>query len=417
MALDEALFAPHPARGGMGGKGAARLAFDHRERRSMPRPAEPYGGFEQGPIRPPSEAESLLIRVTRNCPWNHCRFCPVYKGERFSLRPLEHVLADIDRVHRHVARIGELTARAPLEASALPILLRQGDGDPAALRAALHWHWAGMERIFLQDANSLVIRPADLIAILRHLRLRFPWVKRITSYARSHTVARIDDGDLAAMAAAGLNRIHIGMESGSDEVLRLMRKGSSQAQHIRAGLKVKRAGMELSEYIMPGLGGRDLSEIHARESAAALNRIDPDFIRLRTLSIPRGIPLWEEQRAGRFVKCSELQTVREIRLLVAGLEGIGGRIQSDHVLNLFQELEGRLPEDRERLLALLDRFLVLDPQERCRYQVGRRLGLLGGLADLEHPERRARAIEACRQLGITAENADEAIDALMQRMI
>ncbi len=384
----------------------------------MSRREEPYKGFEQGPIRPPSEAQSLLIRVTRNCPWNHCSFCPVYKGERFSLRPLAHVLADIDAVHRYVVRIKDLGERGSLEASALGNLARQGRGeDPAALQAALHWHSAGMRSVFLQDANSLVIRPSELIAILQHLRLRFPWLRRITSYARSHTVARIADADLAAMAVAGLNRIHIGLESGADAVLLMMRKGTSKEEHIRAGRKIKAAGIELSEYVMPGLGGQHLSELHARESADALNHIDPDFIRLRTLSIPRHIPLWRELQEGRFHKCSDLETAREIRLFIASLKGIASRIKSDHILNLFQDLEGRLPGDQARLISILDEFLTLDPEERCRYQVGRRLGLLAGLADLRQPSRRERVEQACRELGITAANADATIDELMRRFI
>ena len=228
---------------------------------SPKRPDPPYGGFEQGPIRPPSEASSLLIRVTRNCPWNRCTFCPVYKGERFSLRPVAHVKKDIDAVHRYVIRFREAGG---LSRKAVDAVMAGGEtDDPAACHAALQWMGAGMASIFLQDANSLIMRPDDLIEILNHLRERFGQVERITSYARSHTIARISDANLAAMAAAGLNRIHIGLESGSDKVLDRVKKGVDKATHIRAGIKVKSAGMELSEYVMPGLGGRALSCDHA----------------------------------------------------------------------------------------------------------------------------------------------------------
>ena len=193
-----------------------------------------YGGFEQGPIRPPSEAGSLLIRVTRNCPWNRCSFCPVYKGQAFSLRSVDHVLKDIDTIHRYVHSIRERSEQSgKISRDDIAALKAQtGPGERTALNAALHWTVNGMRSIFLQDANSLIIKPERLLTILGHLKNRFPWVERITSYARSHTIARISDMDLGLIAAAGLNRIHIGMESGSNRVLAMVRKGADKATHI-----------------------------------------------------------------------------------------------------------------------------------------------------------------------------------------
>ncbi len=268
---------------------------------------EAYTGFEQGPIRPPSEAQSLLIRVSRNCPWNKCTFCPVYKSDRFSLRAVEHVKKDIDAVARHVHELQRMAgdsgriSRADIDAYMADI----SGPDRQAFHAALNWFAVGMASVFLQDANSLIIKPADMVSILRHLKSHFPWVSRITSYARSHTIARISDSDLKEIAQAGLNRVHIGMESASDEVLALVAKGTTKEQHVKAGLKVVNAGMELSEYVMPGLGGRALSEAHARETADALNQINPHFIRLRTLAIPGSVPLYEEFRTGRFEKLTD----------------------------------------------------------------------------------------------------------------
>ena len=227
-----------------------------------------------------------------------------------------------------------------------------GAGDRAALNAALHWGQAGMRSIFLQDANSLIIKPERLLAILRHLKSCFPWVERITSYARSHTIARISDEDLRLMAEAGLSRIHIGMESGSDKVLARVHKGVDKKTHILAGQKVKRAGMELSEYIMPGLGGRDLSEEHARESADALNQINPDFIRLRSLAIPDHVELYEEYQRGDFVKLTDVETARELLLFLETLDGITSTLKSDHILNLFEDVEGYTPGIRKEWSAL-----------------------------------------------------------------
>ena len=381
--------------------------------------ASSYTGFEQGPIRPPSEAYSLLVRVTRNCPWNRCTFCPVYKQTRFSIRPREHVIADIDALHRYVTLIREAAAASGRVDQAR---LREAAGrvqpaDAQAFQAAWQWHLGGMRSIFLQDANSLIIKPADLEKILLHLKRCFPWVERITSYARSHTIARITGADLAALRAAGLNRIHIGLESGSDQVLALTRKGVTQATHIKAGLKVKAAGMELSEYVMPGLGGQQYSEIHALATAEALNLINPHFIRLRTLAIPNGVALFDQWQAGDFQKCTDLMMAREIRLMIANLEGITSVLKSDHILNLFENVEGTLPDDKPRMLAVLQSFLDLPPEDQARYQVGRRLGLFRGLEDMASPRRRDKVDRICAEMGITARNVDEAIDELMKRFI
>ncbi len=378
----------------------------------------PYEGFEQGPIRPPSEAGSLLIRITRNCPWNRCTFCPVYKGREFSLRPVAHVLEDIDRVHCHILEIRRSAAGGRLSPADLE-RLRAADpvGDRAALGAAVHWARSGMQSIFLQDANSLIIKPERLLTIIRHLKHRFPWVARITSYARSQTVARISDEDLRLFAEAGLSRIHIGMESGSDRVLARVHKGVDKKTHILAGQKVKAAGIELSEYIMPGLGGRELSEDHARESADALNQINPDFIRLRSLAIPNQVALYQEYRRGEFVKLTDRETAGELLLLLESLDGITSTLASDHILNLFEDVQGSYPEDKARMVGLVKTFLALPASEQMVYQVGRRLGLFRGVADLKNQMARSQAEAACARAGITPDNVDAAIDEMMKRFI
>lgn len=379
---------------------------------------ERYQGFEQGPIRPPSEASSLLIRVTRNCPWNRCSFCPVYKGEKFSLRPVEHVIKDIDTVAKYVGQILESSEGGQVSRS---ILNRIANDVPynevQAFQAALHWYRYGMESVFLQDANSLIIKPSDLIEVLGHIRTVFPWVSRITSYARSHTVARISDTDLGLMAEKGLNRIHIGMESGSDKVLERIKKGVTKADHIIAGQKVKKAGIELSEYIMPGLGGDDLSEEHAIESADALNQIDPDFIRLRTLAIPNHVELFEDWSRGVFVKCSDLTVAKEIRLFISSLNGINSYLASDHILNLFEDVRGRFPEEKSYMLGIIDTFLAMTDRDKMIYQVGRRLGLFHSVSDIENKDLKSQAEELCGRFGVTPETVDDAINELMKRYI
>ncbi len=385
----------------------------------MKAPQEAYQGFEQGPIRPPSEANSLLIRVTRNCPWNRCSFCPVYKGSQFSIRPIEHVIRDIDAVWMHLTALQQKdTDTGGLSRYELRETLQDSNQqDLHAFNAALNWYTAGMRSIFLQDANSLIVKPLQLIAILEHLRKRFGEVERITSYARSHTIARIKDADLQTMRQYGLNRIHIGLESGSDQVLKLVGKGVTKATHIKAGLKVVQAGMALSEYVMPGLGGRDLSRTHALETADALNRINPHFIRLRTLALPNGIPLFDEWQAGRFDKCSDVEMAQETLLFLENLDGINSIVKSDHILNLFQEVEGTLPQDKDCMTRVLKDFLSLAPDQQCLYQVGRRLGVFSRLSDMQNTYRREKAEQFCRELGVSPDNVDHVIDELMKRFI
>jgi hypothetical protein len=332
---------------------------------------------------------------------------------------VDHVKRDIDSVHRSIEIIQKTVDN---HGSLSRTAIREAVGnhehlDSGGFNAALSWFNAGMGSVFLQDANSLIINPSDLLEILFHLKKCFPRIERITSYARSHTIARIKDRDLKNIEKAGLNRIHIGLESGSDRVLKMAKKGVTKETHIKAGLKVKKTGMELSEYIMPGLGGKAYSEVHARETADALNRINPDFIRLRTLAIPNSVELYDDYTAGRFEKCTDLMTAKEILIFLESLNGITSMVKSDHILNLFQDLEGKLPRDKARMLDILHRFLAMDPERQSVYQVGRRLGFFSRLRDMESPRRLAKAEKACRQFAITPENADEVIDELMKRFI
>ncbi len=381
--------------------------------------SEKYNGFEQGPIRPPSEANSLLLRISRNCPWNKCTFCPVYKGDKFSLRPVNHVIEDINIIHKQVEKLlgaaehGTMVSREKLNL----ILSKTDSSEMEALHAAINWMHSGMSSIFLQDANSLIIKPSELMEILKHIRKCFPWTNRITSYARSHTIARIKDNELNEIADAGLNRIHIGLESASDKVLERVKKGTTKAIHIKAGIKVKNAGMELSEYVMPGLGGVELSKEHALETADALNQINPDFIRLRSLAIPGHVELYDDYKNGDFKKCSDIMVAEEILLFLENLKGITSTIKSDHVLNLFQDIEGTYPDDKEKMTGIIKEFLDLPTLERMYCQVGRRLGMIRSADDLKDKRKLENIKETCESNRITPETVDMVIEDIMRRFI
>ena len=167
-------------------------------------------GFEMGPIRPPSEANSILLRVTRNCPWNKCEFCGVYKGEKFSLRSVDEVKRDIDAMKA----VGVTSSSA-----------------------------------FLQDANSIIMKPEQLAEILVYFREKFPEVERITTYARADTLSRITPENMKMLREAGLDRVHSGYETGSDQILQMIHKGTTRDQQVRGGLKVKEAGKCIIEKV------------------------------------------------------------------------------------------------------------------------------------------------------------------------
>ncbi|MGD0764776.1 MAG: radical SAM protein [Dehalococcoidia bacterium] len=295
--------------------------------------------YELPPIRPPSEARSLLVRVMRGCPWNYCTFCAVYKD-----LPRKGMLRSVEEVK----------------------------GDIAALRAAAdemrsEGHQVEPQTAFLADSNAIITKTSDLVEIIRYLREAFPSIQRVTSYARAKTILKKEQAELRALHEAGLSRLHMGLESGDDEVLARVRKGATAAEMIEAGRKAMAAGFELSEYVMPGLGGWERTLEHARNTAAALNATSPHFVRVRPLMVTPGTPLHDEFVAARFFPMSALEMLEELRRLVNALE-ITGNICFDHYMNapIFrQDWEGyKLPEEKEQLLSLMVDALTSMKQPR-----------------------------------------------------
>ena len=379
--------------------------------------------FEQGPIRPPSEAKSLLVRITRNCPWNKCAFCRTYKGKRFSIRPLEEVKQDIEtikRIYDEIKSISwQLGCKGEVDEEVIRFLYHTPYGEFSSFMNVAMWLYFGEGSVFLQDGNNLGVKTSDLLQILNLLKKTFPNIRRITSYGRSKTIAkRKTVEELKALHDAGLSRIHIGLESGYDPVLELVRKGVTAAEHIDAGRKVKEAGISLSEYVIPGLGGKKLSREHALETARVLNQINPDFIRLRTLRILDGAGLDEKVASGEFEPLNDEEIVREIRLMIEHLNGINSYLVSDHILNLLEEVEGKLPEDKPKMLAVIDRFLQLSPEEKCNFRLGRRANVYRTLDDMKDPELYQQVEGALKQImGPEGEGLEKVIADLTKRYI
>ncbi len=341
--------------------------------------------FELGPIRPPSEAYSVLLRVTRNCPWNKCAFCPVYKSGKFSLRSVDEIKADIDSMHHIVQRVGSRMyvneSSGYINEEMVNKLVSEDNINPHYLQQMLFWMHYGMRSLFLQDADSMVIKPAELVEILNYIRLKFPTIERITCYTRSKTLVARTPEELKAIRDAGLNRVHIGMESGSDNVLKMINKGVTAEEHISSGKKVIDAGFELSEYYMPGLGGRQYAEENAYETARVLNAVNPSFIRIRTTTPVPGTPLHEMMLRGDWDPLTEKEKVQEIYNMISALEGVTSYIQSDHMMNLIEDANGKLPGDRDAILAPLERFVKMDKEDQECFISARRTGSIRLLAD------------------------------------
>jgi hypothetical protein len=369
--------------------------------------------FELGPIRPPSEAYSLLIRATRNCPWNRCQFCPVYKGQKFELRPAEDVVKDIESAKAIADEIKELAWKMGCGDQLRNVagtIYGSHQYNASICNVAL-WLWAGGTSAFLQDANTLIMRTPDLVKIVSSLKQNFPELNRITSYARSKTASKKSLEELKELKDAGLSRLHIGMESGSNLVLSYVEKGVTAEEHIAGGKKVKQAGISLCEYVMPGLGGRKMSSDHVIGTATVLNEIDPDHIRLRTLHIRPDIPLWSKVEAGDFEVQTEDEVVEEIGKLIEKLD-VTSELRSDHILNLLPEVEGKFPEAKSACLATINRYLALSTQERLNFRLGRRAGYYEKLDDLYDTHKYGRVDEAIRR--ITSEAPDSIDEVILQ---
>jgi radical SAM superfamily enzyme YgiQ (UPF0313 family) len=374
--------------------------------------------FELGPIRPPSEAYSLLIRATRNCPWNRCQFCPVYKGAKFELRPAAEIVRDIEAARTISEGIREMAWKMGYGDKVREVaatLFNQPEYGQCACNVA-PWLATGGRTAFLQDSNTLIMRTPELVHVTSFLRNTFPSLNRVTTYGRSHTAARKSLAELKELKDAGLDRIHIGLESGYDPLLTYMEKGCTAENHIEGGKKVKEAGISLCEYVMPGLGGRKMSQGHARETARVLNEIDPDYIRLRSLHVSSAMPLWARLQKGDFELQTEDEVVKEIAAFVENLQ-VTSYLKSDHILNLLMEVEGQMPEDKEKCLAIMDSYLSLSDQERLNFKVGRRTGLYNRLADLNDTGRHDKIEQAIKQLGKQSSNVEAEILRLKNTFI
>jgi len=376
-------------------------------------------GFEQGPIRPPNEAASLLLRFTRNCPWNQCLFCPVYKGQKFSLRTAEEIKKDIQTAKDIADDIKALSWSLGFSGKVTDQVVSHIYASAEyseGYRSIASWLYYGTGACFLQDADNLVMETDALVEALKFLREKFPEIRRVTTYSRSRTIARKSAEALRRIKEAGLDRIHVGLESGYDPVLKLVKKGVTAAQQIDAGQKAMAAGLELSEYVMPGLGGQAMWREHATATAEVLNQINPHFIRIRSLRIPDRVPLSALVREGTFKMQTDDMLAEELKLFISTLSGITSVVTSDHIMNLLEEVSGKFPEDQERMLGVIHRYQELPDSDRLIYRIGRRGGAYRSTDDLERDPTTYRKIKDLL-LDLDAKGGPEEIERFISDMV
>jgi radical SAM superfamily enzyme YgiQ (UPF0313 family) len=276
-------------------------------------------------IRPPVEAYSVLIAVTGGCSWNRCRFCGTYKGmygttQDYAIRPLEDVKKDIDQA-------------ANYNYHRFPVFLAGGNPTSA---------------------------PTDYLAeIIKYVRVKLKDVPRVSCYSKALDVLRKSDEELMTLANAGLDIVYMGLESGSNKVLRLMKKGTNAESFIKAGKRLLNAGINLSLYVILGLGGQKLSEDHVKETARVLTEINPTIFRFRTLTISPSIPLYEDFKSGEFTLIDPIDNVKEERDIIANLgENVTSQVFNDHMNNYLDIESTNIKEDREMFIKTFDSYII-----------------------------------------------------------
>lgn len=265
-------------------------------------------------IRPPAEAGSFLLQVTTGCSANSCTFCGAYAGKPFRAKPFEEVCADIDE------------GRA---------------ADP------------GVRRVFLMDGDALALANRRLGPIIERLAAAFPALTRISSYASGGQVVRRSDDELRELRGGKLTLVYMGLESGSQAILDRCRKRATVVEMVEAVRKAAAAGIKSSVIVLLGLGGKERSAEHIRETIRALNRMQPRYLSFLSLMLIPGTPLWEASRRGEFHELDSRALLREARDILAGLELEKTVFRADHASNCLS-LEGRLPADKASLVRTLD---------------------------------------------------------------
>ena len=269
-------------------------------------------------IRPPSEANSILLQVTVGCSRNKCTFCGTYSGERFRIKSDEIILQDIEFAARHCRR---------------------------------------QRRVFLCDGDALIIPQKRLLQILKEIQQQLPWVTRVGVYANAKSLEMKTAEQLEALRDHGLGIAYMGLETGDDITLQRINKGADSEKMIRMGRKARSAGIKLSVTVLLGIAGRERSQIHASETGRVLSAIDPEYVGALSLMLIPGTPLYDEHAAGRFELIDPNEMLAELRTMMASTHLSRGLFHANHASN-YLPIKARLPRDKEQVLELIDNALA-----------------------------------------------------------
>lgn len=279
--------------------------------------------YEGALYRPPSEAYSLIVQATIGCSHNRCTFCSMYKEKKFRIRKTEEIIDDL-------------------------IECRQA--------------YRNVNRVFLADGDALVIKSEELAEILKVIHKLFPECERVGIYGSPRSILAKTEEELTVLKSLGLGIVYLGVESGSDVILKRINKGVNASEMIEAAKRVKDSGIKLSVTLISGIGGKENSNIHAAESARVLNQIMPDYIGLLTLILEEGTQLYEEVKQGKFELLTPKEVLQETKIFVEGLQVDNCIFRSNHASN-YVTLRGTLMKDKDLILKQIDEGLKIDDLE------------------------------------------------------
>jgi radical SAM superfamily enzyme YgiQ (UPF0313 family) len=274
--------------------------------------------YEGNIIRPPSEANSILLQVTVGCSRNKCTFCGTYKGERFRIKSDDVIMEDIAFAAKYCKR---------------------------------------QRRVFLCDGDALIIPQKRLLKILKEIENRLPWVTRVGLYANAKALKLKTAEQLEELRTHGVGIFYMGLETGDDVTLKKIHKGASAAEMIAMGLKAKQAGIKLSITVLLGIAGPQRSQVHAIETGRVLSAIDPDYVGALSLMLIPGTPLYQDYRSGEFCLMEPHEMLAELRTMIAGTDLTRGLFHANHASN-YLPIRARLPKEKEPTLRLIDAALA-----------------------------------------------------------
>jgi radical SAM superfamily enzyme YgiQ (UPF0313 family) len=268
-------------------------------------------------IRPPSEADSILLQVTLGCSHNKCTFCGSFREKRFDIKKDDIIFKDIEFARQHCRR---------------------------------------QNRVFLCDGDAMIVPQKRLVRILERIRQRLPWVERVGLYANTKGIGMKTDDQLRQLYDLGVKIAYMGLESGDDQVLKAIRKGADSQKMIAMGKRVKASGMRLSVTVLVGLGGRERSLVHARETGRVLSAIDPDFVGALSLMLIPGTELNDQYERGEFTLISSGEMLEELGVMIASTHLTDGLFHANHASN-YLPIRARLPGEKQKTLELISQAL------------------------------------------------------------